>query len=168
MLYYNEVAESGAEVKILRRLGFGACRLSLAVPKGDNYEGLSYFNGKAIATSYPRVLRGFLEKNGIEASIREIRGSVEIAPAAGIADAIFDIVSSGGTLVSNGLKEVERVLESEAVLIAGPSLSGDKMPIVDIFKAAAPYLLCNIIVLVLISTVPAFTTWLPALLGYSF
>ena len=128
---YNEVAESGAEVKILRRLGFGACRLSLAVPKGDNYEGLSYFKGKAIATSYPRVLRGFLEKNGIEASIREIRGSVEIAPAAGIADAIFDIVSSGGTLVSNGLKEAERVLESEAVLIAGPSLSGDKMPIVD-------------------------------------
>ncbi|MBQ9889144.1 MAG: ATP phosphoribosyltransferase [Bacteroidales bacterium] len=128
---YNEVAESGAEVTILRRLGFGTCRLSLAVPKTDKYDGLSYFNGKAIATSYPRVLRSFLDKNGIDASIREIRGSVEIAPAAGIADAIFDIVSSGGTLVSNGLKEVERVLESEAVLIAGPSLSEDKKPIVD-------------------------------------
>lgn len=128
---YNEVAESGADVIILRRLGFGNCRLSLAIPKGDKYEGLSYFNGKAIATSYPRVLRAFLEEKGINASIREIRGSVEIAPAAGIADAIFDIVSSGGTLVSNGLKEVERVLESEAVLIAGPSLSGEKKSIVD-------------------------------------
>ena len=127
----NEVEETGAGVKILRRLGFGNCRLSLAIPKGEDYPGLSYFDGKAIATSYPNILRKYLEENGIKASIREIKGSVEIAPAAGIADAIFDIVSSGGTLVSNGLKEVETVLHSEAVLIAGPDLPKDKLELID-------------------------------------
>ena len=119
----NEVEETGAGVKILRRLGFGNCRLSLAIPKGEDYPGLSYFDGKAIATSYPNILRKYLEENGIKASIREIKGSVEIAPAAGIADAIFDIVSSGGTLVSNGLKEVETVLHSEAVLFRFDSVT---------------------------------------------
>ena len=127
----NEVAEKGADVDIVRRLGFGGCRLSLAVPKDAGYNGLQWFNGKIIATSYPGVLKKFLSEQGIQASVRVIMGSVEIAPAAGIADAIFDIVSSGGTLVSNGLVEVESVLKSEAVLIANPSLSDEKRAILD-------------------------------------
>ncbi len=119
----NEVAEKGADVEIVKQLGFGGCRISLAIPKADKYEGLDYFRGKRIATSYPRILKDFLDKNGIEATIEIITGSVEIAPAAGIADCIFDIVSSGSTLVSNGLVEVERVFESEAVLIANKNMS---------------------------------------------
>ncbi|MBP5334193.1 MAG: ATP phosphoribosyltransferase [Bacteroidales bacterium] len=119
----NEVAEKGADVEIVKQLGFGGCRISLAIPKADKYEGLEYFRGKRIATSYPRILKDFLDKNGIEATIEIITGSVEIAPAAGIADCIFDIVSSGSTLVSNGLVEVERVFESEAVLIANKNMS---------------------------------------------
>ena len=108
---YNEVAETGAEVDIVRQLGFGGCRISLAIPKADEYTSPQYFQGKSIATSYPNILRRFLTEQGVEASVRVIKGSVEIAPAAGIADAIFDIVSSGGTLVSNGLKEVEKVIQ---------------------------------------------------------
>lgn len=123
---FNEVCETGADVSVVRRLGFGQCRISLAVPKEVNYQSPDWFNGKTIATSYPEVLKRYLAEKGIEASVRVIKGSVEIAPAAGIADAIFDIVSSGGTLVSNGLKEVERVLESEAVLVAGKNLSDEK------------------------------------------
>ncbi|MBO4445253.1 MAG: ATP phosphoribosyltransferase [Bacteroidaceae bacterium] len=122
----NEVAEKNADVEVLRQLGFGRCRLSLAVPKNAGYEGIQWFEGKHIATSYPNVLNAFLAKQGISATVRTIMGSVEIAPAAGIADGIFDIVSSGGTLISNGLVEVERVMESEAVLIAGRSLSDEK------------------------------------------
>lgn len=121
----NEVEEKGVDVEIVERLGFGGCRISLAIPKAEAYEGPEYFNGKRIATSYPRILKKYLDEKGIEAKIEVITGSVEIAPAAGIADAIFDIVSSGGTLVSNGLKEVEQVFWSEAVLIAGPGLSGE-------------------------------------------
>ena len=128
---YNEVAETGAEVDIVRELGFGGCRISLAIPKGDEYESPQYFQGKRIATSYPNILSRYFEEQGIEASVRVIKGSVEIAPAAGIADAIFDIVSSGGTLVSNGLKEVERVVHSEAVLIATPNLSAEKQAVLD-------------------------------------
>ena len=128
---YNEVAETGAEVDIVRQLGFGGCRISLAIPKGDEYTSPQYFQGKRIATSYPNILNRFFEEQGIEASVRVIKGSVEIAPAAGIADAIFDIVSSGGTLVSNGLKEVEKVIHSEAVLIANPKLSPEKQDILD-------------------------------------
>ena len=128
---YNEVVETGAEVDIVRQLGFGGCRISLAIPKGDEYTSPQYFQGKRIATSYPNILSRFFEKQGIEASVRVIKGSVEIAPAAGIADAIFDIVSSGGTLVSNGLKEVERVIHSEAVLIANPNLTPEKQAILD-------------------------------------
>ena len=128
---YNEVAETGAEVDIVRQLGFGGCRISLAIPKGDEYTSPQYFQGKRIATSYPNILSRFFEEQGIEASVRVIKGSVEIAPAAGIADAIFDIVSSGGTLVSNGLKEVERVIHSEAVLIANPNLTPEKQAILD-------------------------------------
>jgi len=119
----NEVVEKGADVKIVSRLGFGGCRISLAIPKNDEYKGLSYFQGKRIATSYPAILGKFLADNKIQATIEVITGSVEIAPAAGIADCIFDIVSSGSTLVSNALKEVERVFESEAVLISGNNLS---------------------------------------------
>ena len=128
---YNEVAETGAEVEVVRHLGFGGCRISLAIPKADEYTSPAYFQDKRIATSYPNILRRFFAEQGIEASIRVIKGSVEIAPAAGIADAIFDIVSSGGTLVSNGLKEVEQVISSEAVLIANPNLSPEKRAILD-------------------------------------
>lgn len=124
---YNEVAEKGLEVKILQKLGFGACRISLAIPKTEKYTGLEYFNGKRVATSYPEILRRYFADNDIDAEIHTISGSVEIAPAAGLADAIFDIVSSGGTLVSNGLVEVEKILFSEAVLIANPELSDEKM-----------------------------------------
>lgn len=128
---YNEVAETSAQVNVVRQLGFGGCRISLAIPKTDEYTSPQYFQGKRIATSYPNVLRRFLDEQGVEASIRVIKGSVEIAPAAGIADAIFDIVSSGGTLVSNGLKEVEQVLTSEAVLIANPNLTPEKQDILN-------------------------------------
>ena len=119
----NEVAEKMADVQVVRKLGFGGCRISLAIPKSEQYNGLGFFNGKRIATSYPAILQEFLDAKGIDASIEIITGSVEIAPAAGIADCIFDIVSSGSTLVSNGLVEVERVFESEAVLIANGNLN---------------------------------------------
>ena len=128
---FNEIAESRADVEIVRKLGFGKCRISLAVPKSVDYNGLEWFDGKSIATSYPSILEDFLSKNGISARIRKIMGSVEIAPAAGIADAIFDIVSSGGTLVSNGLKEVEKVLDSEAVLICRKDLPKDRLEICE-------------------------------------
>ena len=128
---YNEVAETEAAVDVVRQLGFGGCRISLAIPKTDEYTSPQYFQGKSIATSYPNILRRFLAEQGVEASVRVIKGSVEIAPAAGIADAIFDIVSSGGTLVSNGLKEVERVIHSEAVLIANPNLTPEKQAVLD-------------------------------------
>ena len=150
---YNEVAERGYEVDILQKLGFGGCRISLAIPKSDAYEGLGYFNGKRIATSYPNVLTKYFEENGIKAEIHTITGSVEIAPAAGLADAIFDIVSSGGTLITNGLVEVEQVLHSEAVLIGTPGLSEEKMTIArqlmsrfeSVLKGAGKkYLLLNI------------------------
>ncbi len=118
----NEVEEKGFSLDVVHRLGWGRCRLSLAIPRDDEYSGLEYFNGKRIATSYPKILRRYLDENGIEAEIHEIAGSVEIAPSVGMADVIFDIVSSGGTLVSNGLREVAVVLESEAVIVANKSL----------------------------------------------
>ena len=127
----NEVAERGCDVEVVKKRGFGGCRISLAVPKGVEYDGVEYFQGKRIATSYPNILRRFLAEHGVEAEMEVITGSVEIAPAAGIADAIFDIVSSGGTLVTNGLKEVERVFESEAVLIANRSLSAEDRELLD-------------------------------------
>lgn len=127
----NEVDEKGVDVEIVERLGFGGCRISLAIPKAEEYDGPQYFNGKRIATSYPNILRKYLADNGIDAKIEIITGSVEIAPAAGIADAIFDIVSSGGTLVSNGLKEVEKVFWSEAVLIAGPGLTDEDRKLLE-------------------------------------
>ena len=127
----NEVAERGFDVEVVTKLGFGGCRISLAVPKGDEYTGVEYFRGKRIATSYPAILGRFLAERGVEAELEVITGSVEIAPAAGIADAIFDIVSSGGTLVSNGLKEVELVFESEAALIACRDLSTEDRALLD-------------------------------------
>lgn len=118
----NEVAEKGFAVDEVMRLGFGDCRISLAVPNTVDYPGPAYFNGKRVATSYPNILTRYFAEQGIEAEIHTIEGSVEIAPAVGMADAIFDIVSSGGTLISNGLAEVEKVFFSESVLIATPSL----------------------------------------------
>lgn len=128
---FNEVAERGCDVEVVTKLGFGGCRISLAIPKSEQYDGVKYFEGKRIATSYPAILRRFLAENGVSADVEVITGSVEIAPAAGIADAIFDIVSSGGTLVTNGLKEVERVFESEAVLIANSQLTAEEREVLD-------------------------------------
>ncbi len=129
----NEMLEKGKNVVIVKRLGFSKCRLSLAIPKSVDYTGVEYFNGKKIATSYPIILEKFLKENNISAEIHVISGSVEIAPGIGLADAIFDIVSSGSTLVSNRLKEVEVVIRSEAVLIANPILSAEKKEILDEF-----------------------------------
>lgn len=127
----NEMLEKKENVVIAKRLGFSKCRLSLAIPKDDEYPGIEYFNGKKIATSYPEILKDFFRKNNITAEIHVITGSVEIAPGIGLADAIFDIVSSGSTLVSNRLKEVEVVVYSEAVLIANPNLLASKQAILD-------------------------------------
>ncbi len=136
---YNEVLEKQRNVKVLKQLGFSRCRLSLAVPNKENYTGLDWFNGKKVATSYPVILRQFFEEKGINADLHEISGSVEIAPNIGLANAIFDIVSSGSTLVSNNLAEVERVIESEAVLIGGKPLSEEKQEVLDelIFRVEA-------------------------------
>lgn len=128
----NEVKEKKQDVTILRNLGFSHCRLSLAIPKEIDYPGLSWFNGKKIATSYPSILNEFLNSHNISADVHVIGGSVEIAPGIGLSDAIFDIVSSGGTLVSNNLKEVEVVMQSDAVLIANNNtLPADKKAALD-------------------------------------
>ncbi len=149
----NEVVEKGLKVEIVERLGFGGCRISLAVPKSVEYNGPQWFEGKKIATSYPSILKKYLEEKGINADIEVITGSVEIAPAAGIADAIFDIVSSGSTLISNGLVEVEKVFESEAILISNGHLDSEQQAILDemLFRMASArvsrdkkYLLLNL------------------------
>ena len=127
----NEFVERHEEATVIRRLGFSRCRLSLAIPKDVDYPGLSWFEGRKIATSYPGILKDFLQRNGITADIHVITGSVEISPSIGLADAIFDIVSSGSTLVSNHLKEVEVVMQSEALLIGHPGLDADKRAILD-------------------------------------
>ena len=118
----NEFVERGEDADIVSRLGFSKCRLSLAIPKEIDYKGVEWFNGKKIATSYPAILKQFLDKNGIQAEIHVITGSVEISPGIGLADGIFDIVSSGSTLVSNNLREVEVVMWSEALLIGNKQL----------------------------------------------
>lgn len=122
----NEYIERGGGSDIVSRLGFSKCRLSLAIPKDIDYQGLEWFNNKKIATSYPVILKDFLAKNNINAEIHVITGSVEISPGIGLADAIFDIVSSGSTLVSNNLREVEVVMESEALLIGNKSMDEHK------------------------------------------
>jgi ATP phosphoribosyltransferase len=127
----NEVWEKDKNVAIVEKLGFGNCRLSLAIPKDEQYTGLDYFEGKRIATSYPRILSKFFGVKGINVKIEEISGSVEIATGIGLADGIFDIVSTGSTLLMNGLKEVEAILKSEAVLIANKNLSPEKTELLD-------------------------------------
>ena len=127
----NEYVEKGEEATLIKRLGFSKCRLSLAIPKDENYRGLQWFQGKTVATSYPNILQKHFKENGVKASLHEISGSVEIAPGIGLADAIFDIVSSGSTLISNQLKEVEVVMKSEALLIANKDLSNEKRKILD-------------------------------------
>lgn len=127
----NVVAEKQKKNEIIKRLDFAKCRLSIAVPRAENYDGLSYLNGKNIATSYPNIVSKFLLENNIKAGIHEISGSVEIAPGIGLADAICDLVSTGSTLLSNGLKEVEVVMQSEAVMIKNPVLEKEKKDILD-------------------------------------
>jgi len=127
----NEYVERNEDAEIVKRLGFSKCRLSLAIPKDVDYPGLSWFEGRKIATSYPGILERFMEKHGIHTDIHVITGSVEIAPGISLADAIFDIVSSGSTLVSNRLKEVEVVMQSEALLIGNKNLSEEKKAILD-------------------------------------
>ncbi|GIV57821.1 MAG: ATP phosphoribosyltransferase [Rhodothermaceae bacterium] len=130
----NVVAEKRQPVELLERLGFARCRLAIAVPRSTPYDGLADLEGLHIATSYPNLLSDFLRENGIEASIHEISGSVEIAPSIGLADAICDLVSSGSTLLSNGLKEVETVMHSEAVLIGRPDLPPEKAALLDALR----------------------------------
>ena len=127
----NEFMERGEEADVVRRLGFSKCRLSLAIPKAIEYPGVEWFEGKKIATSYPVILRRFLQEKGVHAEIHVITGSVEISPGIGLADAIFDIVSSGSTLVSNNLHEVEVAMKSEALLIAHKQLSDEKKALLD-------------------------------------
>ncbi len=127
----NLLAERRSKVICVEKLGFGKCRLSIAVPKAFEYETLEDLQGKRIATSYPNALNDHLTKNGIEAEIHTISGSVEIAPGIGLADAVCDLVSTGSTLFSNGLREVETVMHSEAVLIASDSLSEEVRSILD-------------------------------------
>lgn len=127
----NEFMEKEKQARIVKNLGFSKCRLSLAIPKDEEYQGLEWFSGRKIATSYPVILNKFLKDNHINADIHVITGSVEIAPGIGLADAIFDIVSSGSTLVSNRLKEVEIVVESEAILIANNNLTDEKLEILE-------------------------------------
>lgn len=127
----NEFKERNKPAKIVKELGFSKCRLSLAIPQLIDYPGVEWFNGKKIATSYPEILREWLTAHNISADIHVITGSVEISPNIGLGDAIFDIVSSGSTLVSNRLKEVEVVVESQAVLIANKELSAEKQEILD-------------------------------------
>lgn len=150
----NEVLEKRQQVQVLHELGFSRCRLSLAIPRDAAYTGVQWFNGKKIATSYPAILKDYLDRNGIEADIHVINGSVEIAPGIGLADGIFDIVSSGGTLVSNNLVEVEKIIDSQAVLIGGTrQLPEEKQAVLDelIFRFKAvkaadgkKYLLMNV------------------------
>jgi ATP phosphoribosyltransferase len=127
----NEFVEKAEDAVIVQRLGFSRCRLSLAIPKNVDYKGLEWFEGKKIATSYPKILEDFLREKGIKSDIHIITGSVEIAPGIGLADCIFDIVSSGGTLISNNLKEVEIVMNSEALLIADKNISEEKRKILN-------------------------------------
>jgi ATP phosphoribosyltransferase len=127
----NVLAEKNRTVDTVEALGFGKCRLSIAVPKSLDYEGVVSLEGKRIATSYPHLVKSFLADNKVTASIHEISGSVEIAPGIGLSDVIVDLVSSGGTLFMNGLKEAEIILESQAVLVARKNLDEEKIAILD-------------------------------------
>ena len=127
----NVLAEKDRKVDTVEALGFGKCRLSIAIPKAIEYTGIQSLEGKRIATSYPHLVRSFLAENKVNASIHEISGSVEIAPGIGLSDVIVDLVSSGGTLFMNGLKEAEIILESQAVLVARKNLDEEKNAILD-------------------------------------
>lgn len=127
----NVAIEKGKNIDTVKRLGFSKCRLSLAIAKEIDYQGLEYFQNASIATSYPKILQDFLDKNSLSAEIHEISGSVEIAPSIGLASAVCDIVSSGSTLLSNGLKEVKTILHSEAVIIGNQGMSTGKKSILD-------------------------------------
>ena len=127
----NEVWEKNKVVNVVQQLGFAGCRMSLAIPKDEIYTDLSFFAGKRIATSYPKILEDYFVKNAVNVFIEEISGSVEIATSIGLADAIFDIVSTGSTLLMNGLKEVKVVAKSEAVLISNPTIAFEKQAILD-------------------------------------
>lgn len=127
----NLLVEKGEGIDITERLGFSTCKVSIAVPKDENYEGIQSLGGKKIATSYPNTVKKFLAEKGVEADLHIINGSVEIAPNIGLSDAICDIVSSGSTLFKNNLKEVEVLFRSEAVLAAGPSLDSEKQALLD-------------------------------------
>ncbi len=127
----NELLEKEYTLPIIKRLGFSKCRISLAIPQEQVYTGLDFFSGRKIATSYPNILRNYFREQGISADIHTIAGSVEIAPGIGLSDAIFDIVSSGSTLVANRLKEVEVVMKSEALLIAKPNMEPEKRELLE-------------------------------------
>jgi ATP phosphoribosyltransferase len=127
----NVLVEKGRSVDTVEALGFGKCRLSVAVPKAMEFNGVQSLQGKRIATSYPNLVKKFLDENAIKASIHEISGSVEIAPGIGLSDVVADLVSSGGTLFMNGLKEVEVILESQAVLVANKKISQEKREILE-------------------------------------
>ena len=127
----NEFAERNEDAEVVYRLGFSKCRLSLAIHKEIDYPGLEWFNGRKIATSYPGILKRFLKEKGIQSDIHVITGSVEIAPGIGLADAIFDIVSSGSTLISNNLKEVEVIMKSEALLIGNKNMTAEKKEVLQ-------------------------------------
>ena len=135
----NEFVERQEDAEIIERLGFSKCRLSLAIPKAIDYPGVQWFEGKTIATSYPGILRQYMERTGIHMNVHVIQGSVEIAPGIALADGIFDIVSSGSTLVSNNLREVEVVMKSEALLIGNKTLDAEKREILSqlLFRIAA-------------------------------
>ncbi len=131
ILGQNEIWEKDKDVAVIEKMGFGGCRLSLAIPKDEAYTDITYFEGKKIATSYPRILTKFFTEKNIRVKIEEIGGSVEIATGIGLADGIFDIVSTGSTLVMNGLKEVDVILRSEAVLISNKGLSPSKQELLE-------------------------------------
>ncbi|WP_285268593.1 ATP phosphoribosyltransferase [Kaistella rhinocerotis] len=127
----NVFLESEKAITIVEKLNFSVCRLSLAVPKEIDYPGINFFKGKKVATSYPNILQKYFKENRIEATVEVISGSVEIAPGIGLADGICDIVSSGSTLLSNGLKEVETVVKSQAVMVANPNLDEEAQQILN-------------------------------------
>lgn len=129
----NEFVERGVDANIVKRLGFSKCRISLAIPEAVEYTGVKWFDGKKIATSYPEILKKFAKEQGINIDVHVIQGSVEIAPGIGLSDGIFDIVSSGSTLVSNKLREVEVVMKSEALLIGNKDLSEEKQETLNEF-----------------------------------
>ncbi len=129
----NEFVERGKDANVVKRLGFSKCRLSLAIPETEDYTGIKWFDGKKIATSYPNILKKFADEQGINIDVHVIQGSVEIAPGIGLSDGIFDIVSSGSTLISNKLREVEVVMKSEALLIGNKELTPEKQATLDDF-----------------------------------